>query len=777
MEPTPKYNLPNSLLRVIQNGENNKMGNAPAWGSDIQTGNYKRFIGIEKKLHHLEPEKRGESGCEEEERRDNNGTGRKETYEHFFTSKMYLPGLKANKDELHFFFKIVRSKLERSNNDNVYISLMNLLCRNFPSYIGLFAHLWFQCKVLLAEKLILIEFFRQLKINSEIINHFFNYGYDSFETLLCITPHDLIKVQNFNNVTWVPGHIFRIKMIFSKIHDYVKSFIEKNEDYIKKMKIFILEKRKKTELTSYLSPITQKYSKKKKKNYTSLNSIELDNFNTIMNQPNTSLNIKHKNRIYNDDSLIDTNNTFITNNHCFPYPLLRIFSLIFQYIAASLTLRMQGSLLGNVLLLSLLTVPVTCNKNFHFLFCANLKQGITKGSKNIKNYEQVRKEYHKNSNLLCVKKDYLCTDPAREREKSKLYILITSPEGARIYRFLVTLLILNLDTQNKIDVAGAANLAGVANATGAANIADADNVFGAEKWERDHGYYGRRAKRNIMDIPIISIGKSCSRILNSNFRDNDLLNLQEQHNRQEKQFPECSIDMLKEINSIYIGMMNIVFTPTSANAETLKRELLENFFEKQYERWDDIPKIVWISSSISNTNFYDMYINYSNGKKNKVRTKHHIEVVRVDCYNTKKVLYKGEKKIKKNSIVCLMSNSAVMSFYTNFGNNFDYVVCMGRNCYMLLKKLHFKNVFFPHDSKMESFLNILMNLHHELKEKYKKKFNVILTREKYKNDMIEKILLGKNIPYQIVPCIQTEYNFQGIRHLYKMLLAHARESP
>lgn len=259
----------------------------------------------------------------------------REKYNEFFEAKMYLPPLRASKRELKFFFKILSKEMRKYNKSNIYITLMNILCRNFPSYIGLFAHLWFQCKVLLAEKLILIEFFRQLKINSEIIDHFFNYGYDSFETILSMTPHELTKIQEFNKVTWLPGHTFRLKMIFSQIEKYFNLFIQQNDDYVQKIKKFILRKRKKTEMTVQLSLERQQndrgecgmYRPHVGNNNTNL-QLPLEGSqddNIITYQPYVSLNWRNKNYSYNStpDNLLYTNRTILKNYSCSPYPVLR----------------------------------------------------------------------------------------------------------------------------------------------------------------------------------------------------------------------------------------------------------------------------------------------------------------------------------------------------------------------------------------------------------------------------------------------------------------------
>ncbi|SPJ11663.1 conserved Plasmodium protein, unknown function [Plasmodium sp. DRC-Itaito] len=261
-------------------------------------------------------------------------------YNNFFNSKKYIPTLKANKKELKYFFDIIKNMIKKNmnNNDNIYILVMNFLCKNFPSYIGLFAHLWFECKILLAEKLIIVEFFRQIKISSEIIYHFFNCGYDSFETLLSITPHDLINIQNFNNVTWIPGHSFRLKMIFSNIKDYFKIFIQQNDDYIKKIKNYIIQKRKKKTKLINKSKFIHHDNKNNKNHIIKLNLPvhkflsmktlhDINITNTKINDPLSS-DVKYFK--FKPHNMFQQKESIITNYQCFPQPLWKHINSFFN---------------------------------------------------------------------------------------------------------------------------------------------------------------------------------------------------------------------------------------------------------------------------------------------------------------------------------------------------------------------------------------------------------------------------------------------------------------
>ncbi|CAI7723812.1 conserved Plasmodium protein, unknown function [Plasmodium vivax] len=323
-------------LKIAQGGKD-KRGGVPFLVSSKNGDIQKNSEDGKKKTGHLEQCQEQEVIQEQEVFQERVGVpprDEREKYNEFFEAKMYLPPLRASKRELNFFFKILSNAMEKNNKSNIYISLMDILCKNFPSYIGLFAHLWFQCKVLLAEKLILIEFFRQLKINSEIINHFFNYGYDSFETILSITPQDLANVQEFNKVTWLPGHTFRLKMIFSQIEKYFNLFIQQNDDYVQKIKKFILSKRRRTELTLQLSLERQQNDRGQCPMYGPHvgNNTNLplppegtQDVNIITYQQYVSPNWRSKNFSYNPtagNSLYE-DKTLLKNYSCSPYPVLR----------------------------------------------------------------------------------------------------------------------------------------------------------------------------------------------------------------------------------------------------------------------------------------------------------------------------------------------------------------------------------------------------------------------------------------------------------------------
>lgn len=215
---------------------------------------FDRMMGTYKSRYGERNEKKYEEGQEniQEIRYKLENVNKRKQYEDLFDSKKYLPTLKASKEELHFFIEVLRNHLEKSNAQNIYVEMMNFLCSNFASYIGTFATVWNECKVLLCEKILLIEFFKQLKINMEILNHFFNSGYDSVETFLTITHVNLVEIQMINKVIWLPGHAFRLKQIFSKIKEYMDLFFQKNADYIEKLRKVIIKHRKKTKITDRL---------------------------------------------------------------------------------------------------------------------------------------------------------------------------------------------------------------------------------------------------------------------------------------------------------------------------------------------------------------------------------------------------------------------------------------------------------------------------------------------------------------------------------------------
>ncbi|EDL44274.1 hypothetical protein PVIIG_01529 [Plasmodium vivax India VII] len=657
-------------LKIAQGGKD-KRGGVPFLVSSKNGDIQKNSEDGKKKTGHLEQCQEQEVIQEQEVFQERVGVpprDEREKYNEFFEAKMYLPPLRASKRELNFFFKILSNAMEKNNKSNIYISLMDILCKNFPSYIGLFAHLWFQCKVLLAEKLILIEFFRQLKINSEIINHFFNYGYDSFETILSITPQDLANVQEFNKVTWLPGHTFRLKMIFSQIEKYFNLFIQQNDDYVQKIKKFILSKRRRTELTLQLSLERQQ----------------------------------------NDRGQCPMYGPHVGNNTNLPLPPegtqdVNIITYQ-QYVSDS-----PGK-------------PLCLNK--------------------FENYEQVRKKNSPFSlNLKCVQGvgRNKTGEPPRG-VKSKVSILITSPEGAKIYRFVAILLIYNLV---KREAEGESSLEGIHHV--------------------DHD-----AIKEVLNFPIVSIGKSCNAVLNN---DGTRRDLSEMFQSVVKEFPKCKINQQEfhQLNKS-VKNLNIVFTPSKANSVTLHRELTAHLAKHKGEGPLNAENIIWVASSISESNFDHKKSEFTPLGKKREEEKNRLTITRINCYDTKKVTYnKNQIEIRRNSIICLMSNSTVASFFQNFGNDFAATLCMGRNSSMLAKKLNFKQVLYPEDSKMESFLIMLIKLHNELGERFGTQHDVVLTRERGKNGQLGRALTEQRIPYRVVPCIRTHYHGQGIRSLYSIL--------
>ncbi|CAD2106129.1 conserved Plasmodium protein, unknown function [Plasmodium vinckei brucechwatti] len=390
----------------------------------------------------------------------------------------------------------------------------------------------------------------------------------------------------------------------------------------------------------------------------------------------------------------------------------------------------------------------------------------------------------------------------KKNKINNLHLLITSPEAAKIYRLVVILLICylkqiikqNRDTTKCIYIKNK----------------DKDNINKINK---------------LLNIPIISIGLSTNYVLNNELKKNEFYNIYKNMSLENKKKYHINNYEFDKINK-NLKNFNIVFTPSISNADTLKRELSLHYFQKQIKLSEIKQKnnsidIIWLASAISRANFENPEIWGTEKREEKGRNYDHnvkhANVTRINCYDTKGISYNKTKlkkiKINKNSIVCLMSNSAVLSFYQNFGNKFNYVICMGESCYALLKKLNFINVYYPTNSKLELLLNMLVKLHHKITKKnheknikianikleanlgkttnnnyehenqidtqkskcMNKQIKVVLTREKHKNYQIKKFLHKKNIPTQIIPCIKTEYKHEGITHLCNTFLSHIQE--
>ncbi|SOV24010.1 conserved Plasmodium protein, unknown function [Plasmodium sp. DRC-Itaito] len=424
-------------------------------------------------------------------------------------------------------------------------------------------------------------------------------------------------------------------------------------------------------------------------------------------------------------------------------------------------------------------LPEQVRKKYKSCFISNFidKENIKIKSKKVINKNNIENNNDNikediTQNVMCdiINDDVLTKNSFIKKSNNKLYILITSPEAARIYRYVIILLIYNMKNKNF-------------------------------KYKNCHEKKINYIKKYIQDIPILSIGYSCNNILKNKFNKSLFYNISNKNmSINKRQIFKIKKEEFLQINRDIKTHLNIVFTPTKANATIFKKELRDFLFlekknnetntkvhktkvkkkninvnvninrDKHINKQHVHKNILWISSSISTSSFNDLHI-YSQNDNNIYN---HINIKRINCYDTQKVTYNKNDRtnkihIKKNSIICLMSSSTVLSFYENFGNNFSYVVCMGKNSYELLKKLNFKNIFFPENSKTETLLNILITLYNKLNNKYKHKYHIILTRQKDKNDEIKKILSQRNIPFQEIPCIKTKYNYDNISKLYEEL--------
>ncbi|SCN63691.1 conserved Plasmodium protein, unknown function [Plasmodium chabaudi adami] len=390
-----------------------------------------------------------------------------------------------------------------------------------------------------------------------------------------------------------------------------------------------------------------------------------------------------------------------------------------------------------------------------------------------------------NTNLYAVN----CVN-IKKNKINNLHLLITSPEAAKIYRLVFILLICYL---KKIKQTG-----------------DTTKCVCIKNEDKDV----INKINKLLTIPIISIGLSTNYALNNELKKNEFYNIYKNMSLENKKKYHINSYEFNKINK-NLKNFNIVFTPSISNADTLKRELSLGYFQKQKNNSIDV---VWIASAISRANFEDPEMWGAEKEEEKDSNydneANHANVTRINCYDTKAINY-SKTKLNENSIICLMSNSAVLSFYQNFGNKFNYVICMGKSCYTLLKKLNFINVYYPANSKLESLLNMLVKLHRKVTKKnnekieiitnrkleanlrnttnnkYKhenqidiqkfkcmnKQIRVVLTREKHKNYQIKKFLHKKNIPTQIIPCIKTEYKHEGITHLCSAFLSHIQEGP
>jgi len=121
-------------------------------------------------------------------------------------------------------FARLSQEIEEQQPPNCVHFIVNFLCKHYPEHLHGFASIWNMDPDLERERHEVVNFFKSHKISTAVAAHFTNAGYDTLDTLTTLSPDQLVDVEAFNNVKWLPGHKVRLQQIFSEIPARIRAY-------------------------------------------------------------------------------------------------------------------------------------------------------------------------------------------------------------------------------------------------------------------------------------------------------------------------------------------------------------------------------------------------------------------------------------------------------------------------------------------------------------------------------------------------------------------------
>jgi hypothetical protein len=132
-------------------------------------------------------------------------------------------------------FARLSQEIEESKPPNCVHFIVNFLCKHYPEHLHGFASIWNMDPDLERERHEVVNFFKSHKISTAVAAHFTNAGYDTLDTLTTLSPDQLVDVEAFNNVKWLPGHKVRLQQIFSEIPARIRAYRQAHPDQTAKV--------------------------------------------------------------------------------------------------------------------------------------------------------------------------------------------------------------------------------------------------------------------------------------------------------------------------------------------------------------------------------------------------------------------------------------------------------------------------------------------------------------------------------------------------------------
>lgn len=127
-------------------------------------------------------------------------------------------------------FARLSQEIEEQKPPNCVHFIVNFLCKHYPEHLHGFASIWNMDPDLERERHEVVNFFKSHKISTAVAAHFTNAGYDTLDTLTTLGVDQLVDVEAFNNVKWLPGHKVRLQQIFSEIPARIRAYRQAHPD-------------------------------------------------------------------------------------------------------------------------------------------------------------------------------------------------------------------------------------------------------------------------------------------------------------------------------------------------------------------------------------------------------------------------------------------------------------------------------------------------------------------------------------------------------------------
>ncbi|SJK86489.1 hypothetical protein BMR1_03g02685 [Babesia microti strain RI] len=132
----------------------------------------------------------------------------------------------VNMEKVEKLLTYIARKIDEQRPSNVIYFIIDILTKHYPNHFSSYLSVWKIDEELECEKQNVRDFFKHFNSSSEIGQHFINAGFDSLDSLCCLTPDTIDDIEAYNDAHWLPGHKVRVHQIFMNIVEMVGEYKE-----------------------------------------------------------------------------------------------------------------------------------------------------------------------------------------------------------------------------------------------------------------------------------------------------------------------------------------------------------------------------------------------------------------------------------------------------------------------------------------------------------------------------------------------------------------------